>query len=91
MSISQTRRLPPARTTFFPYLFLPLTQSTCRSLWNEESVSERGVRIRKGSTSPNPNGETESLTRNRFVPFNGFVPFGRTRVLWFLLRIRIFG
>ncbi|GBM41681.1 hypothetical protein AVEN_46949-1 [Araneus ventricosus] len=70
--------------TFFAYLLLPPTQSTCRSLWTKESVSERGVRIRTGSPIPNPNGESESLKRN------GFVSFGQTGIRSLLLRIRIF-
>ncbi|GBL76198.1 hypothetical protein AVEN_234472-1 [Araneus ventricosus] len=56
-----------------------------------EAESERGVRIRKGSPSPNPNGESESLTRYGYFPFSEFVPFGRIRVLSFLLRSRILG
>ncbi|GBN14007.1 hypothetical protein AVEN_228257-1 [Araneus ventricosus] len=52
-------------------------------------ILERGVRI--GTGSPDPYRESEALTRNGFVPFSGFVLFGRTRVLSFLLRIRIFG
>ncbi|GBN19160.1 hypothetical protein AVEN_106111-1 [Araneus ventricosus] len=39
------------------------------------------VRIRTGS--PNPNRESDSRTRN------GFVPFGRTRVQSYLLKVRI--
>ncbi|GBN37937.1 hypothetical protein AVEN_109757-1 [Araneus ventricosus] len=50
---------------------------------------ERGVRI--GTGSPAPYGESEALTRNGFVVFSEVVPFGRTRVLPFLFRIRIFG
>ncbi|GBN90604.1 hypothetical protein AVEN_222212-1 [Araneus ventricosus] len=63
MTISQTSRLPSARATFFPYILLPPTQSTNRSLWNDESVSERRVRIRAGSSRPNPNGESGSVRR----------------------------
>ncbi|GBN68155.1 hypothetical protein AVEN_236093-1 [Araneus ventricosus] len=49
---------------------------------------ERGVRIRTGT--PSPNGVSESSASNGFLPFSRFVPFGRTRALSFLLRIRIF-
>ncbi|GBN82521.1 hypothetical protein AVEN_186461-1 [Araneus ventricosus] len=80
MSISQTRSLPPARTTFFPYLFLPPTQSTCRSLWNEESVSERGVRIRKGSSDLY--GESESERRVRVLNKEQIRSFQRIRSFW---------
>ncbi|GBN84003.1 hypothetical protein AVEN_44990-1 [Araneus ventricosus] len=94
VAISQIRRFPPARATFFPNLLLLPTQCTCRSLWNQESVSERGVQIRAESPKPNPNGESGSVRGVR-VPIrtespdpygesesltrNGFVPFGRTR------------
>ncbi|GBN28471.1 hypothetical protein AVEN_34928-1 [Araneus ventricosus] len=53
-------------------------------------ILEREVRIRTGSPDPYRESEAESLTRNGFVPFSEFVLFGRTRVLSFLLRIRIF-
>ncbi|GBO26884.1 hypothetical protein AVEN_196842-1 [Araneus ventricosus] len=98
----------PARATFFPYLLLPPIKSTCRSIWNEESGSVRGVRIRTGSL--NPYGESESILGNQisrgspssntstnprpsgeseYEKKNGCVPFSRTRVLLFILRIRI--
>ncbi|GBN14439.1 hypothetical protein AVEN_219691-1 [Araneus ventricosus] len=85
----------PARATFFPYLLLPPIKSTCRSIWNEESGSVRGVRIyienqisrgspsSNTSTNPRPSGESE------YEKKNGCVPFSRTRVLLFILRIRI--
>ncbi|GBN43629.1 hypothetical protein AVEN_67531-1, partial [Araneus ventricosus] len=53
---------PPSacKSNIFPYPILPLTQSTCRSFWTEESGSEWEFRIRTGSPSPNPNGESGS-------------------------------
>ncbi|GBN39109.1 hypothetical protein AVEN_33735-1 [Araneus ventricosus] len=44
----------PARATLFPYLLLPPTKNTSHSLWNEESGSVQGVRIRTGK--PNQQG-----------------------------------
>ncbi|GBN71084.1 hypothetical protein AVEN_17483-1 [Araneus ventricosus] len=77
MAISQTRRIGNILSLSpFP------TQSICRSLWNDLRVRTIGG---TGSPRSSPIGEAESLTRNEFVPS------GRTRVLSFLLRIRIFG
>ncbi|GBN32156.1 hypothetical protein AVEN_136394-1 [Araneus ventricosus] len=62
-----------------------LQRTSCKVTKNnrsEKSVSDRGVKIRTGSPSPQLGTD---------VPFSKFVPFGRIRVLSFLLRIRIFG
>ncbi|GBN06103.1 hypothetical protein AVEN_99790-1 [Araneus ventricosus] len=65
----------PTRATFFPYPLRPPTQNTFPSLWNEKS------------------GGSERGDRNeeRIRSFGGSVPFGPTRVLSILLRIRILG
>ncbi|GBN37672.1 hypothetical protein AVEN_139032-1 [Araneus ventricosus] len=67
---------------FFPYLLFPPTQSTCLSLWNEESVSERGVRIRTGSPNPNPNGESGSIRGVRVLNEKRSRSFQRIRSFW---------
>ncbi|GBN30275.1 hypothetical protein AVEN_137087-1 [Araneus ventricosus] len=84
MAISQTRRLPSLQEQHFLSLSPPPSHPKHLSF-----ILERGVRIRTGSPNPNVYGKSESGTRNGFVPFRGFVLFGRTRVLSCLLMIRI--
>ncbi|GBM96203.1 hypothetical protein AVEN_172140-1 [Araneus ventricosus] len=85
MANSQIRRLPPARTTFsFPISF---------------SLPPKATVVHSETRNTYRNGKSESLTdstekkysEERIRSFQRVVPFGRTRVLSFLLRIRIFG